>query len=507
MTSISNHKWSFQQSTFLTWCVEATGSCVLEAVAGAGKTTTLLEAAIRMTGSVAILAYNKKIAVEIQDKLKSKGVDWKKAQAGTVHSYGNSAYRKAFPHAELDNDKVSNIIKEMIVDHDSLIYYTNGLAQLVSMAKQQALGVVKSAEDAKNWMDIIEHFDIFSRDDEDDTRPVPYRELIVLARKVFDRSNRMTNVIDFDDMVFLPVFHRVRFWQHDVIMVDEAQDTNPARRALVRAMLKKGGRVIAVGDKHQAIYGFTGADSDALDLIRKDFNAVSLPLTTTYRCPKAVVQFAKQWVNHIEAADSAPEGKVSSMQEAEFLKKEFVKLPTDAILCRNTKPLIEMAFDLIRQRVACKVEGRDIGAGLKKLATRWKRVKTLNALEAKLKDFFAREQTKLLAKNQEMVLQVVEDQVDTLKVIIDQCRSEGKHDVSDLVAYIDSLFGDDVKGVLTLSTGHKSKGREWKRVFWLDRANTCPSRWARKDWQMEQENNLQYVIATRAMDELIEITV
>jgi ATP-dependent exoDNAse (exonuclease V) beta subunit len=44
-------------------------------------------------------------------------------------------------------------------------------------------------------------------------------------------------------------------------------------------------------------------------------------------------------------------------------------------------------------------------------------------------------------------------------------------------------------------------------VFWLDRAGTCPSKWARQAWQAEQENNLCYVAATRSMSELIEILV
>jgi superfamily I DNA/RNA helicase len=268
-------------------------------------------------------------------------------------------------------------------------------------------------------------------------------------------------------------------------------------------MLRKGGRVIAVGDPHQAIYGFTGADSDALDLIKRDFNCITLDLTVTFRCPKTVVDFAHKWVSHIEAAPSAPDGEVSRAKMADFLKRNDLTAGS-AVLCRVTKPLVSLAFKMITLRIPCRIEGRDVGKSLQKLMQRWK-VKTLNALEGKIEEYLARETTKLLARKQETKLALIEDTVETIRVIISQCRKEGKHDVDDAVAYVDQIFGDNVSDIIVLSTIHKSKGREWPRVFWLDRANTCPSKWARQQWQQEQENNLCYVAATRAQEQLIEL--
>jgi superfamily I DNA/RNA helicase len=89
--------------------------------------------------------------------------------------------------------------------------------------------------------------------------------------------------------------------------------------------------------------------------------------------------------------------------------------------------------------------------------------------------------------------------------MIDQCRLEGKDQLEDLYAVIDDLFADGVTGMLVLSTIHKSKGREWERVYWLNRAGTCPSKWATQAWQRNQEDNLCYVAATRAKAELIEL--
>lgn len=500
----ADYQWSSQQQAFIDWCVkEFVGSCVLEAVAGAGKTTTILASATRMRGSVAILAYNKKIADEIKAKLKAADIDWKKVNAGTVHSFGFNALRKTFPqYAErkdwVNNNKVEEYL-EVVVKDEQWIPYIGQIAHLVSLGKQRALGVMGRIEDEHEWRDIIEHFGLFEDDEAEVIGPI-----IQMAQDALKVSNKDLAKIDFDDMVYMPLVHKLRFWQYDVVMVDEAQDTNPARRALVRAVVRKGGRVIAVGDRHQAIYGFTGADSDALDLIAHDFNCIQMPLTITYRCPKAVVKFSQQWVNHIQAAETAPEGEVSKITMKEFIATGQSLDKHCAVLCRLTKPLISLAFTLIRSKVPCRVEGRDIAAGLRKLIQRWK-VKTTAQLEERLEAYLAKETTKLLAKKRETKLQLVEDTVETIKTIIDQCRAEKKYGIEDVTDYVDRLFADNVTDMLVLSTIHKAKGREWKNVYWLDRAGTCPSKWARQGWQQEQERNLCYVAATRAQERLIEL--
>ena len=159
--------------------------------------------------------------------------------------------------------------------------------------------------------------------------------------------------------------------------------------------------------------------------------------------------------------------------------------------------------------MGCRVEGREIGTGLIKLATRWKRVKTLSALSTKLEDYEAREVSKWQAKGREERAQAIEDRCQCIQEMINSLVAEGKTDLTDLVDFIDSLFGDtkpgDIPNVLTLSTIHKSKGREWDTVYLLDRAGTLPSKWARKPWQQRQEENLEYVAITRAKSELVDL--
>ena len=492
---------SAQQADFLNWCQYGAGSCVLEAVAGAGKTTTLLAAIPLLAGQVAVMAYNKKIADEIGAKLKARGIDWQKAQAGTVHSFGFKALRKARPDVRVEGSKVSDIVDRMLPSMPAAVAAeAKVICKVVSLAKQVGIGIIHDANDINVWGAIIEHHDI----DLGDAELAPFA---AECYRVLAASNADQQVVDFDDMVYLPLLMKLRFWQFDVVMVDEAQDTNATRRMLARAMLKPRGRLIAVGDRHQAIYGFTGADNDSLDLIRRDFRAIDLPLTTTYRCPKAVVAFAQQWVSHIEAAETAPQGEVSQMTMEQFMEVPgaIPGLQQAAILCRNTKPLVSLAMQLIRRKVACRVEGRDVAEQLKKLVRRWK-VSHTSQLVNRLEAYRAREIEKAKLAKKESKVEVINDTVDTILVIVEECNAQGLMKVEDVAAQIDQLFGDNVTSMLVLSTIHKSKGREWRDVYWLDRAGLCPSKFATLDWQKAQEVNLMYVAATRAQSRLIDLS-
>jgi len=83
---------------------------------------------------------------------------------------------------------------------------------------------------------------------------------------------------------------------------------------------------------------------------------------------------------------------------------------------------------------------------------------------------------------------------------MDRVRQAGTPTVDALVGEIELLFQDDVKGVTVLSSIHKSKGREWNKVYWLQ---VSGGRQPEKDWEVKAEICLNYVAGTRAKDELI----
>lgn len=484
---------SKQQAAFYDFIINGTGSCVLEAVAGAGKTTTLVEALKLMNGDVFFGAYNKAIAQEIKERVPA-GIA-AKVDVSTFHAAGFRFFRRVAKNVVVDANKVRNIFRD---EFEGFKAFESATLSLVSLAKQAGIGIKGLRADADaEWTALVEHFSIEVPVVDGEER---LDTLVKLARKTLEISVSLDmEVVDFDDMIYSPLRHNVRVWAHDWVLVDEAQDTNATRRALALKMLKKTGRLIAVGDPRQAIYGFTGADADSLDLIAQATNACRMPLTVTYRCPKAVVAYAQQWVSHIIPHETAPEGEVLH-SEIDALASTAV--PGDAVLCRFNAPLVANVYAFIANGVPAKIEGRDIADGLKKLAMRWK-IDSLATLELRLEQYLQRETAKLIAADKEGQVALVEDKVECLRVLINRVRSlERTATVANLLVEIDRIFGAEgaAHDVVTFSSIHKSKGREWHRVVWL---TTGPSPYARKDWELGQESNLCYVAATRAKRTLV----
>ena len=499
---------SSAQQAYYTWIEDGEGNAVLEAVAGAGKTTTLLTGLPLMTRleeRVFLGAYNSKMADELKSRVAK--LELKSVYASTFHSAGFRQLKFSFKDKALRNDgkKVQRIVDEMVQSRPDLMLVSPAVAGVVSMAKQRGLGALVAAGNPNDnfvWEAMIEHFNLAG------DLPENFRmdQLVGFARAVLKRSNADLDVIDFDDMVYLPLLLKLRMLKHQWVLIDEAQDTNPTRRALAAAMLAPGGRLVAVGDPHQAIFGFTGADNDSLDLIATQFNATKLPLSVSYRCPKAVVAAARMFVSHIEPADTAAEGEFTSMDYASIVD---MANGGDAILCRYNKYLVSTCFALIRAGKSAKIEGRAVGNGLMKLAQRWKSVKYLSALVDKLEDYRTRETEKALAKKQEARADNVNDLVDTLRVLIDRALYEDANATLDhLWALIDRLFGDDVSAddTVTLCSVHRSKGLEFDTVFILGLNELMPSPFVTQAWALEQEVNLQYVAVTRAKHTLINVT-
>lgn len=471
---------AYQQALF-DWIQNGEGSAIVEAVAGSGKTTTIVQALnlIPTDERAIFLAFNRAIAEELKARIPAH------AQAATFHSAGLRAWKSQNHASRIDGNKVRHIIRDRF-NYDDRAAYGDVVANLVSLAKQSGIGCL-TPDIPQAWEGLIDHFDLIV-DDRD--------RVIQLAQKVLDESIRTSGqIIDFDDMIYMTIHDNVPTYRYDWVFVDEAQDTNGVRRELAKRLLKKTGRLVAVGDSHQAIYGFTGADSDAIELIRDEFDCETFPLSICYRSAKAIVNHAKAYVPEIESSDSAPEGIVKDTTYAETPPRD-----DDAILCRNTAPLVTLAYELIANGQGCRILGRDIGQGLIRLIDQMKAF-DLDELHDKLMTYCSRETTKLRKAEKESRAQSLEDKVECIYIVLSRL-SENEQTIEDLKNHINQIFqAQDNRTLLTLCTVHKAKGLEWNRVF-VHMPGLMPSRYARTSWQINQEVNLQYVAATRAKREL-----
>ena len=489
-------KWSSNQTAIFDWIKahadQPHGSLIVEAVAGSGKTTTIVEGAnyIPQGCRSVFLAFNKSIAEQLAKKLPSH------FESKTINGLGYAACRNTLGNIRVDGYKVRNIAEQIIEQGGYNTIDVTVVAKMVGYAKSHGLAPsnipnVKGlyTTSYERWLTLMERFEVEYDGD--------LQDLFLICEQVLTKNIQMTNVVDFDDQLYLPVVMNMPCSKYDWLIVDEAQDVSHVQRALLKKSLAPNGHLIAVGDAGQAIYGFRGADSESLASIAKEFSADRLPLSVTYRCPVAVVRMAQEFVPHLEAAPNAAEGHVEHLHK--YNAKRFTA--GDMILCRNTKPLIAMAFALIARGVGARVMGRDIGAGLVNLIKkRAKRITDAQIMIDVLDEWRHKQVERAMAKSEEAKADRINDQVDSILAVVD---STGATTVKQVIDSIERLFNSNT-GV-TLSTVHKAKGLEADTVYILEPA-LMPSKYARQDWQLQQEHNLMYVAYTRALKELYFIT-
>lgn len=511
---------SSEQTSIFTHISKGTGNLIVSACPGSGKTTTILHAFSHIPQSsgfvppsVLYLVFNKRNATEAEDKLRRMNV--KNVTVSTFHALGMRALKSSglFSQADMQKRDFVNARKVPRLVFNAMDRENPDVAQvirLVGILKQQVWESSGGEVDVNpsRIEALCAHFEI------DLTTP---EQSIKTALDILQRSTRDLSCIDFDDMLYLPIVLNVPFAPWDWVFTDEAQDTNDVRMEILTRLAKpfrgrliecdgmedwdalamSSTRFISVGDPAQAIYGFTGANSNALDKLRDKFQCTTLPLSISYRCPQNVVKESQPY-GTIFPHPSAPLGEIlrPDTYEPSMFK------PPCIIVCRNTAPLVGFAYALLQRDIPCTVLGRDIGT---QLTTLVKKMCALNIVDLsdKLIAWHKRETERLIDKD--MSTQRIDDQYECLVYFISSL-DEDSQSVASVLAKIDLMFSEEPgTSKVTLSTVHKAKGLEYPTVFILDRARYMPSRFARLPWQQEQERNLIFVAMTRAMERLVFI--
>ena len=504
---LSGHPASpHQAAIFDALAAPETGGKMVVARAGTGKTTAIKNGLryVPVGESVQCFAFNTDAGAQLKaglaEIIEADGAErYAGMRAGTFHSVCYQAIARHLGMRDLkpDKRKMRKLLKARLREEDYPLYH-GFVGRLVGLAKGEGIGCLLPDVE-EEWWRIVDHHGLYL----DSEEASPERG-VEIARKALAYSGRLAReqkIIDFDDLLYLTVLWKLRLWRNDLVIVDEVQDTNPIRRAIARLALRPGGRFYGVGDDRQSIFGFTGATPDAMNLLRREFATTDLPLTVSYRCARAIIKQAQRWVPSIEAALDAPEGEVRhDVPEDEALR---VLTQNDAVLCRQTAPLIGLAYRLIASGRGCQVLGRDIGEGMVALV-RAQRAKGVDRLVAKLEEFRDHEMARFTARGDEAAAEGVCDRVACVLACIETLPAT-QRTVPALERHIIRLFEGE-EGTLTLATAHRVKGLEWDTVAVL-RPDLMPSRVARQNWQAAQEDNLCYVTATRAKRRLLYMEV
>ena len=451
---------------------EGNSHMVVNAGAGTGKTFTIVEGANRLKNAkTAFLCFNKSIKVELSERLPQN------VEAKTFHAFGFAAIRNAGIRTKVNNYKVKNIIDE-ILGKDFNAY---PLVKLISLIK----GSMIEGDDLRSIRMLIDKYNIqFDSDREESIAidTIPY---------VLTECLSQTHVIDFDDMIWLPLKKDLPFPKYEVLFVDEAQDFNEMQRQLIFRCIGDG-RCIVVGDKNQAIYGFRGADSDSMNVFSKQLLKTNreikeFPLSLTWRCPKSVVAEANRYVEDFHCRDIAEDGTVT-------VNAGFNPSEGDMVLCRYNAPLVGAFYDLIIQGKSAYVQGRDMTTGLINYVNKITKNKSMGMQEFVhlLDTDFNTQYSRLMRIDKINQANSLEDKYNCLKIFCSKTETVG-----DIHDEIKNVFSGD-KGEIMLSTVHKAKGLEADNVYILA-TERMPHPKAN---DRREELNICYVAITRAKKNL-----
>lgn len=461
--------WSSYQEDVFRDIREGKGNTQIDAFAGSGKTSTLVEGFYHVPSGnkTLMVAFAKPIQVELE----------RRAPAGvttlTLHSLGYRAIRKVFPKIILDDkgDKLYGYVKAERGDDPDTEEVRANMGKAVSLCKSY---LISSPEDVDVMMD---RHDI---DPGTDSR----QDFIASTLKVLAACRKDTARLDFDDMIDMVNVHNIPLEKYDYVFGDEIQDLTGAQINMMLNCVKDTGRAITVGDERQAIFAFRGADSNAINNVVERCSSKRLPLSVTYRCAKSIVQLAQTLVPGIQYAPNAEEGLVDQIPDS---KIEGMVKPGDFILSRTNAPLIRWCLNLLKAGIPSNIQGRDLGKNLWSLVRKSK-AKKVDEFLVWLDEYQDIEFKRLTALKRDT--SIVRDKCECL---INLC--EGAKDLKAVKDNLDRLFHDtDDHGKVILSTIHKAKGLERDRVFMLSKTF--------RTGKNIEEDNISYVAITRAKKEL-----
>lgn len=464
-----------EQDTILE-AVGAGDDVMVEALAGCAKSTTIVASLSKIPASesTCVLAFNKKIKDEMESKVKEEGLARANLRILTLNGLGHAAIQRGLGRRlSVDQDKIFGLCKDEQLRGDDMadVMALIRAARVAGIVPQGTLGKPLLEDNEENWMGLCSDLDI---------EPM----WIPLARKLLAKSNKLalSGTIDFDDQIYISTLIFGSFDKFDVVYVDEAQDLSRMNHEELRKAAR--GQLIAVGDPHQAIYAWRGADSDSMANLRALRPSwTDCTLSTTFRCSRAVVERQKAFVPRFQAGPNNLPGSVELLQEWSPSGGAGT-----AIICRNNAPLIKLAFNLLRSRIPINFLGKDIGRDMRRLYNKL-------SVKGQLSIKQVKDQLSSRLEDEE---DKHHDRYASLAAILEEYD-----DVDEALAFLK----DSKKNAITLSTGHKCKGLEWDHVYHYN-PHLIPSKYAQAmgGSALQQERNLRYVIETRTRDKLSFVT-
>lgn len=498
-TVTTTYKPTGEQQAVIDAC-QTGGNLVVEAAAGAGKTSTLRLAAADMPGRVLYVAYNKAAANEAQASFPAH------VRCSTVHALAFGAVGRTYSrrlntgrqaaaqtaralgvhgHVELGKHLVltpAHITKfalgmvtrfcqsaddELTEKHLPQLPGTPGLAELGRMHDQ--IPALRAAGEHQAAAELLAAWEDGLR-----TRRDLAAAVLPIARRAWaDIRDVEGRAVRFEHD------HYLKMWQlthptlsYDVIMLDEAQDSNPVTADIVTS--QTGTQRIAIGDGCQQLYAWRGA-VDALATWPADQR---LYLTQSWRFGETVAREANKWLAILGAS--------LRVRGNPDLPTTIGPIPDPgAVLCRSNAGAVGRVMSALDAGHKPALVG---GAGeLVRLAQAADELQTTGRTNhPELFPFRSWLEVQQYAE---------EDSGSDLRPFVNLIDKYSPEKIVDALSWVVAEHQADV----VISTAHKAKGREWDRVAIADDfAEPKKTEDGRRGEIQRADAMLAYVAITRA---------
>jgi superfamily I DNA/RNA helicase len=480
---------------------------VVNSVAGSGKSTLLKLVADAIAQSnqdlieqSLVLVFNRKNKDALVAKLNPR---WKNS-ISTVHSAGYKMLRRylGVQRLEVNEHKYRTLAKNLnwfngTKPNEAKVVSLSNFLKLADFVRQT---LSDTSYDALLWL--VNHYAL-------DIQTKYLIEIGEQLQYLFRMGSDWASeaVIDHTDMLWLPIHWQINrspgFKHFQRVMVDEAQDMSKLQLEFVLSLTTIQGKMLFVGDPAQSINGFCGADTDSFANIKQRLKAEELILPICYRCPQTHIELINQLYPEIpiKPRDHAPQGRIEVIEESDLWDRNLESsIKTgDLIVARCTSSLVELNLKLITRGITCNL----VGTSLKQdLLERLEEISSQAGFVYPDFPLFCQKYLEFKRSIYEqndhgmMLMMKLQDLIKAIKAIyahFQQCQS-----IEELEYCIEQLFGSENNEAVLLSTVHRAKGMEAKRVY-IAEPYLLPLYWDnQKAWQLEQENNLLYVALSRS---------
>ena len=531
------------------------GNGIIDAVAGAGKTTTLMACMVHTPNinDVIFCAFNRSIRDEIHKRLHRNKKD---VRVCTIHSLGFQLLRTNGKY-KLDDNKFSKIIKDpefinsIEYELDKILSFHS--CPSIKELRSNSSNMSKEFFDGRKLMSVIvsrlldinlkyrstltgssmeeyekldNHFNFFAPPHNnkknklsDELWSVSYpNEFICYInahQALITRGNEFAlskGIIDFTDQLYLPyIYNLTSKNKYGFVFVDECQDLSPAQLYVVKQYLRSDGRLLAVGDPYQAIYGFAGADCGSFQRIQDTFGCTSLGLTDCFRCPQTVIQLAQTIRPDIKGFKTEPGSVITILNDK---AEEYIN-SGDLVICRFRDPLLKLSMSLVNRNLKVKIHPDELDLFIGDYKKNFKLNELKEILtEDTVEDFFElilQKGIRRIQRENKDVDPSLKEQIiinetgflqETLEFLKLKFFDWQLNTIESILKRLKNMLSCPDNDAIKISTIHRAKGLENKRVFILKYDSLPFLGRCTQEWERIQEHNLHYVAVTRAKENL-----